>query len=167
MHCPGCGTLSSNDQKYCRSCGMELEPVAALIAARNAGGPAPSEPPKFDWQINFRAVRLLRAGFSFLSLGIALAVIGGALFHQESLTDLGMAMSVWGVVTIALALVQGLKARTQSKPAVRAGADTQPELRPPADASLAAGVPSVTESTTRLMDKEQSQPFEPPRTHHE
>ena len=32
VHCPNCGTGTSSDQKFCRSCGLALEKVAALLA---------------------------------------------------------------------------------------------------------------------------------------
>ena len=32
MHCPDCGTKASGDQKFCRSCGMNLEKVHQLLA---------------------------------------------------------------------------------------------------------------------------------------
>ncbi len=31
MHCPNCGNQSELDQKFCRKCGFNLEPVSKLI----------------------------------------------------------------------------------------------------------------------------------------
>ena len=36
MHCPSCGNESSIDQKFCRKCGFNLEPVGKLLAGGNA-----------------------------------------------------------------------------------------------------------------------------------
>ena len=33
MHCPTCGAETTLDQRYCRSCGMDLETVSKLVAA--------------------------------------------------------------------------------------------------------------------------------------
>ena len=33
MHCPNCGNESDLDQKFCRKCGFNLEPVSKLVAA--------------------------------------------------------------------------------------------------------------------------------------
>lgn len=45
MYCPTCSTEASTDQKFCRSCGMELQAVAVLVSAQTTLKPpdAPKE----------------------------------------------------------------------------------------------------------------------------
>ena len=64
MFCPSCGTQILNEQKYCRACGMELEPVAALLAVHARPSPS-SNSAKPEQEITFRAVKLVAAGASF------------------------------------------------------------------------------------------------------
>ena len=44
MLCPNCGTQTTNEQKFCRNCGMNLEPVSKAIAAHLALGGLESPP---------------------------------------------------------------------------------------------------------------------------
>jgi len=36
MHCPSCGTDTTLEQRFCRSCGMDLETVSKLVAAHSS-----------------------------------------------------------------------------------------------------------------------------------
>ena len=36
MHCPSCGAETSVDQRFCRSCGMDLETVSKLVVAHSS-----------------------------------------------------------------------------------------------------------------------------------
>lgn len=36
MFCPTCGGETSQAMRFCRSCGMELQPVAEIIAQRRS-----------------------------------------------------------------------------------------------------------------------------------
>jgi len=35
MHCPNCGTKIYTVQKFCRACGLSLEPFAQLLAIQS------------------------------------------------------------------------------------------------------------------------------------
>ena len=131
MFCPVCGTQCSGEQKYCRACGKELESIAAMISARAPGAPEPFEPAGPEWETSFRAIRKISAGLSFLFVGIALAALGGPLFHNDSLRGLGTVLSVWGVFSIVLSLVKRSRARSKTELAARTQANTQPHLKAP------------------------------------
>src|SRR6185436_12458013 len=36
MHCPSCGAETTLEQRFCRSCGMDLETVSKLVAAHSS-----------------------------------------------------------------------------------------------------------------------------------
>ena len=36
MHCPSCGAETTLEQRFCRSCGMDLESVSKLVAAHSS-----------------------------------------------------------------------------------------------------------------------------------
>ena len=42
MFCPQCGSTQSDDLKFCKSCGANLEALRQIMATRESGG-------KFDW----------------------------------------------------------------------------------------------------------------------
>jgi hypothetical protein len=156
MFCPSCGTQILNEQKYCRACGMELEPVAALLAAR--GEPSSSlASAKSDRDITFRAVKLVAAGASFFFSGAILSFAGRMLFQREDAVNLGVLALFFGLVMIMFAFFQWLWAKTRPRTPARARANTQPNLEPPhleepRPKRLPSSMPSVTESTTKLME---------------
>ena len=39
MYCPNCAAEAKTDQKFCRSCGMEMQGVAELVGAQNIAKP--------------------------------------------------------------------------------------------------------------------------------
>ena len=55
MFCPQCGTTQSDDLRFCKSCGANLEAVRQAVAMRDAGG-------KFDWSKTWVAEMFLSEG---------------------------------------------------------------------------------------------------------
>jgi hypothetical protein len=55
MFCPQCGTTQSDDLRFCKSCGANLEAVRQAVAMREAGG-------KFDWSKTWVAEMFLSEG---------------------------------------------------------------------------------------------------------
>ena len=153
MFCPSCGTQILNEQKYCRACGMELEPVAALVASRRLP-PVSFKPSKSDQEITFRAVKLITAGVLFFFLGAIVSIAGRRLFNREDLGTVGVFLLMFGLIMMVFALFQGLWAKTKPRPTGRTDATTQPDLNPLAANPLPAPIPSITESTTRIIDEE-------------
>jgi len=166
MFCPSCGTQILNEQKYCRACGMELEPVAALVAARGTLSSSSSSA-KPDQQITFRAVKLVAAGASFFLSGAILSFAGRMIFQRDDVVNLGVLALLFGLVMILFAFFQGLWAKTRPRTTARTGANTQPNLdqpnleqpnlEQPRPNGLPSPMPSVTESTTKLMEGDRLQ----------
>ena len=166
MFCPSCGTQILNEQKYCRACGMELEPVAALVAGRGTLSSSSSSA-KPDQQITFRAVKLVAAGASFFLSGAILSFAGRKLFQRDDVVNLGVLALFFGLVMIMFAFLQGLWAKSRPRTTARAGANTQPNLDQPnleqpnleqaRPIGLPSPMPSVTESTTKLMEADRLQ----------
>jgi hypothetical protein len=48
MHCPTCGTQAPIAQKYCKSCGMDLQTVSATVADHLSTMDAVERPKKAD-----------------------------------------------------------------------------------------------------------------------
>src|SRR5215831_3315488 len=80
MHCPNCATENPDQHSYCRSCGMELKLVSALLAHhRKRSGSL--KPIKSDDDATFRSVRLIAAGFLALAFGLLIALAGFRLAY--------------------------------------------------------------------------------------
>lgn len=77
MYCPNCSSKSSTDQKFCRSCGMELQAVANLVAAQT-GIARPDQPKESYFQGRRRAMFIsgLILMFGGVAVGSSLKVLG-------------------------------------------------------------------------------------------
>ena len=154
MFCPSCGIQILNEQKYCRACGMELEPVAALVASRGTLHTS-FKPSKSDQEIAFRTVKLITAGVIIFFLGAIISLAGRRLFNREDIGTVGVFVLFSGLITTVFALFQGLWAKTMPRPTRRSDPTTQPDLDSPSAAHALPGtIPSITESTTRIIDED-------------
>src|SRR2546423_14037697 len=55
MFCPQCGSSQSDELRFCKTCGANLEAVRQVVAMREAGG-------KFDWSKTWVAEMFLSEG---------------------------------------------------------------------------------------------------------
>jgi predicted lipid-binding transport protein (Tim44 family) len=139
MLCPNCGTKTKTGHKFCRHCGMNLEPVSKALAEHRAASgaaareAAPGAAPE--------AMGCLFAGVLVILVGVLLtAFVPGKAFKFA-----GVAAAVIGLVAV---LVSALSAVHTPK---GADADAPPEAPPDA---LDAAAPT----TGRLL---REQTFEP------
>jgi hypothetical protein len=158
MHCPNCATENPDQHKYCRSCGMELQMVSALLANHRSRSGA-LKPGKSEEEITFRSVKLIAGSFLTLCLGLLIALAGPRFFNQEFVPTVGGFLFLAGLLVFLFASFRlaWMKARPRRAPAMHE-AITQSDLKAPTAASLAPPIPSITESTTRLMDDVQPGP---------
>ena len=69
MYCPKCGTQTTDDQKFCRGCGLNLLPVSLILT----GQPAEAIPEKVDNDSGWRGLR--KRGFFLFWLGMIFIVV--------------------------------------------------------------------------------------------
>src|SRR5215510_2721552 len=105
MHCPSCGQESSLDQKFCRQCGFNLEPVSKLIAG---GSDDDALAVKREWErlLVRRMFRWLSWGCLVLFAGVIMLVFNKGFIHEpmfQSIATLfvlaGVAMAGYGVLS--------------------------------------------------------------------
>jgi hypothetical protein len=154
VHCPNCGTRTSEEQKFCRACGLGLEKVVQVLGEQM--------PRQLDESLLARKERLERLGMIALSIfgagllglliyGVAYKVIfvQGRIFEALVLLAL-IAVAACGVVAAILF------AEAKEIPAKRLNASS-PEsvLNETAGNLLPEGLiqplPSVTDRTTELL----------------
>jgi hypothetical protein len=157
MLCPNCGTTTT-EHKFCRNCGMNLEPVSRALAAHLApGGAAAVAAREAKRRAMKRATNRLAKGF--LS-GVVVILFG--LFVISVLP--GKAFQVFGVAAALIGLVTALASLLT---AFRTAADLAVGPAPPAldgEAAATTGrllhemtvepAASVTERTTDLLNVE-------------
>ena len=155
MYCPNCGTVTSSDQSFCRSCGLGLEKIAhSLIEQR---------PTEFEESLQQRKERIERWGVAALSV-FGLGLLSIPLYHIAKMMIEGRVLVGLGYLALLLVLCCGLLAVILFAKANEVGAvktrgrvdapeklpqtNTTAKLLPPEQLD---SIPSVTESTTELL----------------
>lgn len=161
MHCPSCGNESSLDQRFCRKCGFNLEPISKLVVQRS-----PFEDIQPDKQEQEKA--LVRRMFRIMGWGLLIVLIGVVLLVMARAPAPGLLENVLGVLSLIFLLggtaVAGYSifdaVRSSTKPALPrprvskaeiSQAETTNELL---EERIPVPVPSVTERTTQLIATE-------------
>ncbi|MET0650156.1 MAG: hypothetical protein ABW208_26405 [Pyrinomonadaceae bacterium] len=154
MLCPNCGTKTTTEHKFCRACGMNLEPVArALVEHLSPEGAARAASARASER---RAVRRLTNG---LFAGLAVVLFGillMAFLPGKGFKLIGVAAALVGIVVALISVLSPLRsmgdAVKESAPRALDGAaaTTGRLLQEPTVEPL----PSVTERTTELLHVE-------------
>src|SRR5690348_8463346 len=95
MLCPNCGTKTTTEHKFCRNCGMNLEPVSRALAAHLSHGAAAVQLAREKERRNVnRMTRGLLAGVIVVLFGMLL--IG--FLPSKAFKMLGLIAAVLGIV---------------------------------------------------------------------
>ncbi len=157
MHCPNCGTQSSSDQKFCRSCGLSLEDVSKVVAS-HLSTPDDDHPSAKNESSSVRRVAiLLFCGIATLLTGAMILGIGKRLLQSEVMMMIGLLAVIAGALLAAYSVISPLWHRPQMprRPAqtkVWMESDSQINTSPE---GLPDPFPSVTEQTTRSLENEE------------
>jgi zinc-ribbon domain len=101
MFCPNCGNQAAGDQKFCRSCGMNLGAVSTAVAEHH-GESGPGEfqiEPAND--VRPPSVWGVLLGFMVILAGVALSVIGKLFIHDAQIRGVGAMVSIIGMFLTA------------------------------------------------------------------
>ena len=103
MLCPNCGTKTTTEHKFCRNCGMNLEPVSRALAAHLSvgGAAAAAKAREADRSRARRMTNGLLAGIFVVLFGVLLmAFVPGKAFKF-----LGVASAFIGIVAVLVSVV--------------------------------------------------------------
>ena len=155
MLCPNCGTKTTTEHRFCRNCGMNLEPVARALAAHLSGGSAAAaraarEAARRNVQ---RMTGGLLAGVFVLLFGMLLM----AFLPSKAFKMLGLIAAVLGIVFSLVSVLSTL--RRMGDAGLEAPHDTLDDAAPNTGRLLHEQtfdhVPtSVTDHTTELLNVE-------------
>lgn len=159
MHCPTCGTDTSLDQRFCRSCGMDLETISKLVAAHSSPETMEIEKSVTEKAIQKRIYRSLKWGMICFLLGMAaLATVKTLGFDQTYrlgpllLLFMGMAIMVFGILSSMRDFgSKSMKGGDGQRTGELHEAEVTKELPP---ARVPVPVASVTERTTQLIQNQ-------------
>ena len=149
MHCPNCGKKASNDQKYCRSCGMTMTEVSQLLNQHLSTVKSRRIKPQRDQELLRRMGKIMFAGISMFIIG--LAMLG---FNKTGPVGMfGLVVTLLGTLVMAYSVISPL---WQAGVAPKISAATTKELNESAiflpEQRNPVPMPSVTESTTRRLE---------------
>ena len=156
MHCPTCGTTTTTDQKFCRSCGMNLEVVSKLVAAHSPSDEVQISKAGADKAALARMVKWMLWGFLVLGLGILLLVTQKTFALDRMVRFFASCLSLTGTGIIMYGLLTSLRdgASTKSR-------SSKASELPPAEITkslpeerVPVPLPSVTEATTELLERQ-------------
>src|SRR5215471_14457549 len=100
MHCPNCGNESDLEQKFCRRCGFNLEPVGKLIVTHSDDSQASQlDKAERDRQLVRRMVSWMMWGMLIMLIGIVLAVVNKQ-FQLDKLVGLIATLTILGGVAV-------------------------------------------------------------------
>ncbi|HSE15496.1 MAG TPA: zinc ribbon domain-containing protein [Pyrinomonadaceae bacterium] len=151
MHCPNCGKPAADDQQFCRSCGMNLESIASLVARHSSS--TIEAPAKIDRVATEQAA--VRTMFNWLILGLIILGIGVAMI----LVDKSFLIGKWFSLLSSFFMLAGLGVATAGVlNAIRQAtgiAGSRPlNQKVLSDNPIPDELPSITERTTQLLPSE-------------
>jgi uncharacterized membrane protein len=180
MFCPQCGQQQASDAaRFCSRCGFQLAAVAGLLTTNGAvttelaveAMPAPESPRRVGARFGGKLM------LSGIFISIALAILAEIIGFEEDIAVLGMLVFFAGFFRLLYAFIfeEGpYRKRLQQQPAYAAPAPVAPPreaaaLPPPQqqpargyapprpDTAELAYRPSVTEGTTRLLERDRDE----------
>jgi len=160
MHCPSCGAETTIEQRFCRSCGMDLETVSKLVAAHSSPESLRLEKSLTEKANRQRMYQSIKWGMTCFILGMATLAITKTLGLDKTfnlgplfLLFVGMGIMFYGGV---LAPMRDGASSSRKLPGLGSTSElpeTETTKELPA-ARVPVPVASVTERTTQLIATE-------------
>jgi len=169
MFCPKCATQNIEGAHFCRSCGANLSLIPHALS-----GQLPAAAPQEDSRRLRRryrnphptlddGIRNIVMGFGFMAVAVALALFGQSI--GAHVWWFWMLIPAFGMLGRGIAEVVRANQSKSAPPPVQPTQlpySAPRETLPPTNTSeLRPSVPSVTEGTTRLLDRDSTHPYEP------
>ena len=160
MYCPNCGNQSSQEQKFCRSCGMDLQSVTQAVATHLSPNSLPESQgdvmDKHEWARMWK--RSWGLGFAIMFIGIFLLGIGRKIIHDEIVALIGvliLLIGIWPLLYPFFSMLQVKEGTSRQAPRPIA-LPSNPVTTNPLPERQAESVLSITERTTDLLSSQRN-----------
>ena len=160
MHCPSCGAETSLDQRFCRSCGMDLETVSKLVAAHSSPETLKLEKSLSEKATQKRMYQSIKWGMICFILGMAALATTKTLGLDKVfnlgplfLLFMGMGIMLYGAVLFPMRERASSSRKLPGPGSSSELPETEITKELPA-ARVSVPVASVTERTTQLIATE-------------
>ena len=159
MHCPSCGAESNLEQRYCRSCGMDLETVSKLVVEHSSPEALKLEESLTRKNKQQRMYQSLKWGMISLILGMAVLTIVKTLALDKTFNLVGALLLFMAMGLMAYSVLAPMGERaSRSRKLPGSGRTSELSEAETTKALPGAGVPipaaSITERTTQLIATE-------------
>jgi len=155
MHCPSCGTDTTLDQRFCRSCGMGLETVSKLVAEHSSPEMLKVEKSLCKKANDVRMYNSLKWGMLSFILGMAMLFLVKTLGLGKGFNLIGGLLLFMAMGWMCLAALSTIREGPASRKLPLLGqtgelpkAENTKELP---SAHIPVPVASITERTTQLI----------------
>ena len=159
MHCPSCGAETNLEQRFCRSCGMDLETVSKLVAAHSS-----SETGKLEKSLTRKAnqqrmYQSLKYGMICFIVGMAALATTKTLALDKVFNLAALLLLFMGMGVMCYGVFAPLRERAADSRKLPGSGRTNelPETERTKElpaARVPVPVASVTERTTQLIATE-------------
>lgn len=156
MYCPNCATEASAEQKFCRSCGMELLAVAELIRDQSPMvKPQSRQEPTFGTRQRAMLVWGFIITFGAAGVGASLKILAKESIHPAGeftpyVSVIAVLAAFFGMGSMCYPFLQMMSGITRSRRPPLPKSEPTVKLRP---LPLADEQPSVTEQTTEFLEE--------------
>lgn len=107
MLCPNCGTKTTTEHKFCRNCGMNLEPVSRALAAHlSVGGAAAARAAR---EAERRTARRMTGGLLAGVFVILFGMLLIAFLPGKGFKFLGIVAALIGIVAALVSVLSPLR----------------------------------------------------------
>jgi hypothetical protein len=156
MYCPNCGKTNSAGQKFCRSCGLQLEKVAQALAEQLAGSELEAGLDRRRRRLE-KVIKVVGGATAAVVVGSVMwGIIYEMVLSGEILVGAVFLAFIVGLVAFALLMLYReslLTASGKRRTALTALAQPGDTKRLPSGSQFEPA-PSVTEHTTELLTVE-------------
>ncbi len=153
MYCPNCGKTNSADQRFCRSCGLQLEKVAQAVAEQLAGSELEDGLVRRRRRLE-KVIKVVGGATAAVVVGSVMwGIIYEMILSGEVLVGSVFLAFIVGLVAFALLMLYRdslLRAPGERQAAQSALAQSGDTKRLPSGSQFEPA-PSVTEHTTELL----------------
>ena len=155
MYCPNCSSEASTEQKFCRLCGMELQPVAELIRDQS-----PMVQPESHQESTFAARQRAMLIWGFIitfgaaGVGASLKILARESIHPAGeftpyVTVIAVLAAFFGMGLMCYSVLQQTRGKPSPGKRVLPKSEATITLRP---TLISDEQPSITEQTTELLE---------------
>ncbi|MDQ3252707.1 MAG: zinc ribbon domain-containing protein [Acidobacteriota bacterium] len=151
MYCPNCGKENSNEQRFCRSCGLSLQMISQMLVNELSATESDDSSIEIIKREERRWQNPLMYGFLMLTLGIIIVIFGKTILGEQLIADIGTVMAFLGIGLLGFKGVSLMLSQSSSSPQSKALSEGEPMTRLP-PASRTGELPSITEHTTHHLE---------------